>query len=359
MQGFDRARPLWEFTMVEGLADGRAALIAKIHHSITDGVGGMKLQMEMLDLERDPDERPEDQPLPPAPEAVDVTERQRWVDAVTYESRRQGDAARSSLSSALGTVRRLGSDPVGVGVDAVRTATSVGRMLRPTTEPMSTLMTERSLSVHFDVFRVPLKEMKAASKTVSGRLNDAFVGGVAGGFRRYHRHHGHDEVAALRMGMPINVRTEATATKAGNQFVPMRFAVPIDLDDPIAQMNAVRELVAKERAEPALALSDPLANLVNRLPATATTSLFGSMLRGVDFITSNVPGAPIPVFLGGAMLEAQIAFGPMSGAAANIVLVSYQDDLNIGVNTDPAAIPDPDVLYDYLVESFAEIATLA
>jgi WS/DGAT/MGAT family acyltransferase len=359
MQGFDRARPLWEFTMVEGLADGRAALIAKIHHSITDGVGGMKLQMELLDLERDPANPPELHDMPAAPEPEVLSERQRWIDAMVYETQRQGGAARSTAGSALDTLRRLTSDPVGVGVDALRTASSLGRLLRPTTEPMSPLMRDRSLSVHFETLRLPLRDMKAASKVVSGKLNDAFVAGVTGGFRRYHQHHGHDDVGMLRMAMPINVRTDATATKAGNQFVPTRFPVPIDLDDPIARMNSVRELVAKERAEPALALSDPLANLVNRLPATATTSLFGSMLRGVDFITSNVPGAPIPVFLCGAQLESQIALGPMSGAAANVVLVSYCDDLNIGVNTDPAAIPDPEVFLGFLEDSFGEILKLA
>jgi hypothetical protein len=120
----------------------------------------------------------------------------------------------------------------------------------------------------------------------------------------------------------------------------------------------VRELVARERAEPALSLSDPLANLVNRLPATATTSLFGSMMRGIDFVTSNVPGPPVPVYICGGRLLAQIAFGPLSGAAANITLVSYGDDLNIGVNTDPIAIPDPAVLLGFLDESFAEVIKL-
>jgi len=358
MQGFDRARPLWEFTVIEGLADGKAALVAKIHHSITDGVGGMKIQMEMLDLERDPDPRPEDD-LPDAPVAADITERQRWLDAVGYETRRQTELAQSRFSRGISAIKRLTEDPVGLGVDAVHTAGSLGRMLRPTTEPMSPLMVDRSLSVHFDVIQLPLRELKAASKVVSGRLNDAFVAGVVGGFRRYHQHHGHNLAGSLRMGMPINVRNDATARKAGNQFVPMRFAVPIDIDDPVVSMNAVRELVAKERAEPALALSDPLANLINRLPATATTSLFGSMLRGVDFITSNVPGAPIPVYLGGARLESQIAFGPMSGAAANIVLLSYCEDVNIGVNTDPAAIPDPDVFLGFLTDSFADLTKLA
>jgi hypothetical protein len=82
------------------------------------------------------------------------------------------------------------------------------------------------------------------------------------------------------------------------------------------------------------------------------------MLRGVDFTTSNVPGAPVPVYLAGARMDAQIAFGPMSGAASNVTLVSYLDDLNIGVNLDPAAVPDPDVLVGFLRDSFDEIIKL-
>src|SRR5262249_5685224 len=148
--------------------------------------------------------------------------------------------------------------------------------------------------------------------------------------------------------MPINVRDDSTANKAGNQFVPARFAVPVDIDDPIARMNALRELVAQQRAEPALAFSDPIANLLNRLPATATTGVFGAMLKGTDFVTSNVPGAPVPLFVSGARVESQIALGPMTGAATNVVLLSYCDDISIGVNTDPAAIPDADVYVECL-----------
>ena len=358
MQGFDRARPLWEFVVVEGLADGGAAVITKLHHSITDGVGGVKLQMEMLDLERDPRVKPEDE-LPDAPKAVALSETQRWLDAVTYETRRQTDAAVSAAGSAFGTLKRFTSDPVGVGVEALATVSSLGRLLRPSPEPLSTLMTGRSLSVRFDSLQLPLTDMKAAAKVVSGKLNDSFVAGVAGGLRRYHLHHGHRDDRSLRMSMPVNVRNESTAKKAGNQFVPMRFSIPIDFDDPIEQMNSVRELVAKERAEPALALSDPIANLVNRLPATATTSLFGSMMRGVDFVTSNVPGAPIDVYLAGARMQSQIALGPMAGASTNVTLVSYGDELNIGINSDPAAIPDPDVFVACLRDSFDEILKLA
>ena len=92
-------------------------------------------------------------------------------------------------------------------------------------------MTGRSLSVHFDTLSIGLTEAKAAAKVVGGTLNDAFVAATAGGFHRYHQALGAD-AAELRMTMPINVRTEETSDLAGNQFVPARFPIPLDLEDP-------------------------------------------------------------------------------------------------------------------------------
>ena len=76
---------------------------------------------------------------------------------------------------------------------------------------------------------------------------------------------------------------------------------------------------------------------------------------GIDFVTSNVPGVPIPVFFGGARMEAQFAFGPMSGAATNITLLSYLDEVQIAVNTDPAAIPDSEIFLSCLLEGIDEV----
>jgi diacylglycerol O-acyltransferase len=354
MQGFDRARPLWEFTLVEGLDENRSALITKLHHAITDGVGGVKMMMEMLDLDA---EGRDDLPLPHAPEPSPVTESRRIADAVAYEGRRQFRNATRLISSLASEAGKIRADPLGIGMDVLTTAGSVARMVSPAGEPLSPLMTDRSLSVRFDTLQVPIGPLKRASKLVGGRLNDGFVGGVTGGLFRYHREMG-VHVDHLRMTMPINVRTEATAGLAGNQFAPARFPVPVGIEDPIARMNAVRELMEAQRREPALALTDALAGILNRLPVTATTGIFGSMLRGIDFVTSNVPGPPVPVFLAGGRLERQIAFGPMTGAASNITLLSYIDDLNLGINTDPLAVTDPDLLVDCLRDSFEEIIKL-
>lgn len=351
MQGFDRARPLWEFVIVDGLADGGAAIIQKLHHAITDGVGGMQIAMVLLDLERD---APDDGDLPPVPEARVLTPAERTLDAIGHIARRNLGIARRARATLTGATVRAASDPAAVVRAAGETAASVGRMIAPATQPLSPLMTGRSLSVHFETLTFPLADLKAAAKVADGRLNDAFVAGVAGGLRRYHDKHG-QPVESLRMNMPINVRTDDTQNVAGNQFAPARFPVPLDIEDPVDRMRAVRDLVAGQRGEPALALLEPMSGLLNRLPTTVTTSLFGSMLKGVDFTTSNVPGAPIPVYVGGAELVAMFPFGPLAGAAVNVTLLSNRDDLNIGVNCDVAAVPDPEVLRDCLQDAFDEL----
>jgi diacylglycerol O-acyltransferase / wax synthase len=351
MQAFDRARPLWEFTVVEGLEEGRAGLIMKVHHAITDGVGGVKLMMSLLDLS---EEEPDLGPMPEAPQADAPSWPVRIVDSAEHERRRQTGIAQRIVGHAA----RLVTHPGDVGPRALANVQSMGRVLAPAFEPLSPLLAGRSLSVRFDPITLPVPELKAAAKVADGKLNDAFLAGVAGGLRRYHEVHG-VSVDSLRMSMPINVRNAATEGLAGNQFVPARFPIPLDIEDPVERMRAMRALVAAQRDEPSLGFVEGIAGVLNRLPRVAVTELFGRMLKGIDFVTSNVPGVPIPVWFAGAKLEAQFPFGPLAGSAMNITLLSYVDEAQVGVNTDPAAVPDPEVLVGCLVDAFDEIRKLA
>ncbi len=352
MQGFDRARPLWEFYVIDGLEGDRAAFIQKIHHSVTDGVGGVEIALTMLDLERDPTVDLGAMPDLPEPQRFSATE--LLQDGLTHEVRRQGGI----LSRLAGEVVKAAQNPSDTVTAAGDMAGSLARMLAPAYEPLSPIMRNRSLSSRFDHLTISLPDLKSAARAAGAKLNDAFVGAVAGGLRSYHAHHGVD-VDALRMGMPINIRDAASAVAGGNQFVPARFNVPTNIGDPVERMAAIRELVLAQRAEPALGFVEPMAGLLTRLPSRVTTQLFGSLLKGVDFTTSNVPGAPMEVFLAGARIEAQFPFGPLSGAALNITLMSGPEEVYIGVNTDPAAVPDPEVLVGCLQEGFDEILKLA
>ena len=224
-------------------------------------------------------------------------------------------------------------------------------------EPLSPIMTGRSLSVRFDTITSSLSKLKAAAKSVDGRLNDAFVAGVAGGLARYHAKHG-ASVDELRMTMPINVRPDSAEVVAGNNFVPARFAFPVAIEDPAERMRAIHELVIDQRDEPALEIVDSISGILNRLPLAVTTSVFGSMLKAIDVVTSNVPGAPYPLYIAGARMEANFGFGPLTGSASNITLLSYVDDLHLAVSTDPAAVPDPDLYVECLQDGLDEVIAL-
>jgi WS/DGAT/MGAT family acyltransferase len=274
-------------------------------------------------------------------------------DGFAHEFRRQTGI----LSRLAGEVVKAARNPSETATAANDMVSSLARMLAPAFEPLSPLMKARSLSSHFDALTISLPDLKSAAKAAGGKLNDAFVGAVAGGLSGYHARHGVD-VEALRMGMPISIR-DTSASAGGNQFVPARFAVPTNISDPVDRMAAIRELVQTQRAEPALGFVEPMAGLLTRMPSRVTTQLFGSMLKGVDFTTSNVPGAPMDVFLAGARVEATFPFGPLSGAALNITLMSGPEEVFIGINTDPAAVPDPAVLVECLQEGFDEILKLA
>ncbi|HMJ77589.1 MAG TPA: wax ester/triacylglycerol synthase domain-containing protein [Iamia sp.] len=358
MAGFDRARPLWEATLIEGMEDDRAALVLKVHHAITDGVGSIKLALIMFELERDA--AAED--LPDAPEAFVMSQAARWVDAIAHEQRRALGIARRSGStvagSAVAAASSAVSDPGGTVARVRETVESVARLAAPASAPLSPLMTGRSLSVRFDTIVVPMAAAKAAARAAGATLNDAFVAATCSGFARYHSEMG-ASADALRMTMPINVRTAGTEDVAGNQFVPARFPIPLDLADPVERMQVLHELVLGQRGEPSLGFVEPMAGLLRRLPTSLSTGLFGSMLKGVDLVTSNVPGAPIPIYTAGGRVEALYALGPLTGAAANLTLLSYLDDLHIGVNVDPAAVTEPDRLVAALRAGWDELLAVA
>jgi WS/DGAT/MGAT family acyltransferase len=354
MQGFDRARPLWEFTIASGFEGNKSAVIMKVHHAITDGVGGMQIQLELFDLDPDAETRP----MPSAPEAHVMSQPQRFADAFEHEVRRGATMASRLGLRALSATFAAIADPGATAESAGELAESVGRLLRPTLAPLSEEMSGRSLSVALGTLTMPLDKSKKAAAKAGGRLNDAFIAAMLLGIDEYHRQRG-NPAEKLRMAMPINVRAQSLGNVAGNAFIPARIEIPIDTENPTQLMGEVHNRVLHARDEPANSLVEVLSNSLNRLPTSMVTALMGSMMKGTDFTTSNVPGAPFDVYIDGVRLNAQFAFGPMAGAALNITLISYLNDCNIGVNIDPAAVLDPDLMMRCLQQGIDSVVAEA
>lgn len=349
MTAFDPARPLWEFTLVEGLTGGGAALVMKVHHALTDGIGGIQIAAHVVDLQR----RPADLgPLPPIPARSEPSTAEQLGEAVGFNLSRWAHVAGSLATTIPGAALRGVRHPVLAAGAVAATAGSLARFVRPVTSTLSPLMTERGLRWHFERLDLPLAQLKAAGKVNGGSMNDAFLAGVTGGLRHYHEHHG-TVADHLRVTMPISVRRDDHPA-GGNRVTLVRFEVPVAMVDPVARMQAIGSTSATLRRERSLPYSEAVAGVLNLLPASVT----GGMLKHIDFLASNVPGFPEPVYVGGALVEGFYPFGPTIGSAANVTLMSYRGTCNIGINTDLGAVPDPDVFLQCLVDGFDEVLAL-
>ncbi len=338
---FDPARSLWELTVVEGLANGFALVVQKVHHSLTDGVGAVRLAGILVDFERDtaaPAGRP------PGPTESPAT--RPWHAPLTGTLACVGGHGLRFLTDPLGSARRVAHGSV-----------VAGRLVAPALSPYSPLMRGRGLGRRLATLDVPLERLHAAARAADGTLNDAFLAAVAGALRRYHDIYG-APVEKLRVTMPIDLRA-ADDTLGGNRFSPVRFALPVDGEDAAQRVSDAARSAHPWRDEIALAVTDVLAAALNGLPPAVTTRVFGTMLKNVDFVATNVPGVVVPVYLAGAEVEREYAFGPASGAALSVVLVSHVDTCCIGLNVDTAAVREPDRLVECLRESFDEVLALA
>lgn len=360
MTAFDKDRPLWEFYLVDGLDGGRAGAIMKLHHAVSDGVGLVRMTESMVERDREASangerktRRLDDLSMPAPKSKTDLLR-----DAVSHR-------AEGVREGALGIARGVGAflgDLVTSPSETIEKSRemigSIGRLLSPIDEPMSPTMRERGMALSLNGFTVPLADLKSAGKSVGRTLNDAFVASVAGGLRKYHERCG-ERVDELQMMMPINMRSDDDkGARAGNQFAPARFVVPVGIEDPAERMGAIHEAVEEQRKEPALPYMDEIVAVMNRLPAAAVDQLMEGMVTSIDFVTSNVPGPRRPVFTSGAQIEHMFPFGPPAGAAVNITLFSYCGQCHIGINADRKAVSDPALLAECLKQGFAEVLSL-
>jgi len=362
----DRTRPLWRFVLISGLEGGRGALWAIIHHSVADGIGQMRMAEMYQDLERD---------APPAPE-VDLE--QVIDDAVAaHQAKESGGNTADSVMSTLrnsashlarrqwGIGRRMAgevalwpadprriNDTVGVAVDTVKAA---ARQLSPSSErsPASRLWSDRSRHRHLEWVRVDVDELKAAGKALGGSINDAFLAGLVEGVHRYHVEHD-TPIESTNTSFVLSTRSDGKA--GGNSFTPVPLTLPAGPMSPgervAAVVNATAE--AKDEAQRTGGMTG-LSGVANLLPISVVTQAARSAAHHIDFATSNLRGAPIPLYCAGAKVLATVAMGPVAGTGANITAMSYDGAFDMGIFVDPEAITDPTAFAANVAASFADL----
>jgi len=347
----DLERALWEVVYVEGLDGGRAALLSKFSHAITDGVGGIELFGQVYDTERDAPPRP----MPPLPIPRDVT----GDDLVRRELSRlpvtAWSAGRAFVAEAVGSAGRLVRRPSASVAEAVSFAESARRVLGPPPAAPSPLLRRRSLTARTHVLEVPLADLRAAAKSAGASVNDAYLAALCGGLGRYHETLG-VPVDALPLALPVSLRT-AEDPAAGNRFAGVTIAAPVGEPDPAERMRLIREQVIAGRNEPAIDVIGRLAPVLSLLPDPALLAIT-DRITPPDVQASNVPGYTQETFLAGARVERQYGMGPLPRVAMMAVLISRAGICTLTVRYDTLSFAVPDELEKSLQLGLDEVIEL-
>lgn len=348
MTDFDKERPLWRVTVLEGLPGGKSAVLQKLHHAIIDGQGMVQLGRTLFDS------APEDADLGPMPEAPDpvVLDTKGFLQAVVRNN--VGWVARTveDVISGIGPVALAAiKNPKETIGKVVGTAESILKFTKTPMAPLSPIMQGRSINYHFHTIDIDFATFRAAAKKRGRTVNDLYLAAICVGLNRYHEKMG-SPVGELRMSMPISLRTAKDEGKAdqGNAVSVARFEIPVDaaIDD---LLEAAASTVRRWRDEPALKLADYMAELSRFLPP----DLVSAAAQTSDVTASNVPGPPETVWLAGARALRWYPLIGTIGAAVNVSMLTYDGVASVGVSSDDAAVTDRGELIAGLRYGFAEV----
>jgi diacylglycerol O-acyltransferase / wax synthase len=353
----DRHRPLWEAWMVEGLTDGRWALISKVHHCMVDGISGTDLMVLLLDPTRERTQPPTDT-WTPAPEPSEETLVVGALRDLLLLPAEQLRAARSVLRRPRAAATALW--------DSMQGAVALGREL----VPAPALSIEGPIGPHrrWATARANLDELKQIRSVFGGTVNDAVLTVITGAFRDLLVSRG-DPVdgVALRSLVPVSVRATDDHT-ANNQVSASVVELPIGCADPLERLEATRRqmdaLKASHQADASGAVTSMAAFTVPMLYAlglrSGTTALRYLPQRSVNTVTTNVPGPRQPLYaLGREMLE-YLPFVPISqGVRIGISILSYNGKVRFGVTGDYDTMPEVEWFCRRIEAGVAELVELA
>jgi diacylglycerol O-acyltransferase / wax synthase len=367
MEPLDRTRPLWRMVIIEGLESGQGALWTIVHHAISDGIGQLRMAEMFQDLERDVDPTPEiDLEGLVAEKVAGFAQLEAGGDLGSSLATTAAHSVSHLLRRTVGTARRAAGEVAIWPADPARATEAIGdvaTLVRTTAEQLSSgsgegivgapLFHERSRHRHLETVRVPLDELKAASRAVGATINDSFVAVMADAVVRYHEER-NAPFDIINVSFVISTRTDDLA--GGNAFTPVAVQLPATSMPLVERLAATRDVVAEARESATRGGGiTALSGVLNLLPTSVVTRTARAQAAKLDLATSNLRGAPIPLYIGGAEVQYSVTMGPLAGTPCNATALSYQNSFDIGLFIDPVAIKEPAAFRDCVEAVFAEL----
>jgi diacylglycerol O-acyltransferase len=345
----DRSKPLWEMYFIEGLANGRIAVLGKIHHALADGVASANLLARGMDLQPDPQAERASYATDPAPGRAELV-RSAFADHMRQIGRLPG-------------VMRYTAQ----GINRVRKSSKKlsPELTRPFTPPPSFMNHRVDAQRRFATATLALADVKETAKHLGVTINDMVLGISAGALRtlslKYDGHADHPLLASVPVSFDFS-----RDRISGNRFTGVMMVVPIELEDPIERVRAVHAAAVDAKETHHLMGPELVSRWSAYFPPAPAERLFGWLAekdgqnKVLNIPISNVPGPRDYGRVGGALVTEIYSVGPLTtGSGLNITVWSYVDQLNISVLSDGATLEDPHELTDAMIEAFVEIRRAA
>ena len=354
-QALDRSRPLWELWLVEGLADGRFAVLSKTHHALVDGVSGVDIATVLFDTAAEP--------LPvAAPEHEWVarplpTSAQLLADALLERATVPQEIVRGIRATLRGPRAMAGRLSRGMG--------SVGALARTGLQaaPPSPFNVRIGPHRRFTWVSADLGQFKAIKNALGGTVNDVVLAVVAGALGRYMRLHGQStDGPGLKAMVPVSVRADIERGALGNRVAAMWVTLPVGVTDPVERLHGLSADMQGIKQSGQAVGAEILTRVSGFAPPTimAQAARLQARQRLFNLVVTNVPGPQFPLYLLGRELESIYPMVPLAeNTAVGIAILSYHGQLNFGLVADYDALADVEVLADELRASIEELAAAA
>jgi diacylglycerol O-acyltransferase / wax synthase len=343
----DRRYPLWQLYFADGLADGRIAVIGKVHHVLADGVASANLMARAMEW---PDSRPHEReplasdPAPTTAELLKFATRDHVMRIRALPS-----AIRSGVAGAYRIQRRA------------RRRRQHPELASRFDPPPTFLNHKLSAGRTFASATLPLADIKAISKKLDVTINDVVLTIAAGGLRRLLLKYGERAERPLIASIPTATDTSPDRI-SGNALATMLVSLPVQIDDPMQRLQLIRTStdIAKEDHE--LLGPTVVSQWLEFVPPAIMRTVFRWTSRReapnqlFNVIVSNVPGPRERGRIAGAVVAEIYSVGPLAaGSALNVTVWSYVDQLNVAVLSDDSTLGDTHDVTDALLAAFAEL----
>jgi diacylglycerol O-acyltransferase / wax synthase len=336
-QRLDRSKPLWEIWLVDRMAGGRFALIAKTHHALVDGISGVDITTVLFDTSPDPmpSGSPPEQwtarPLPGQAKLLGeaLLERTTVPGEMTRGARALTRHPRRAIRSVRETLSNLGASALpGIGHPAPHTPLNV------------------DIGPHrrYTWVDAELARFKAIKDTLGGTLNDVVLASVSLALGSHLRAQGHDtEGLVMRAMVPVSVRADAERGALGNRVAAIWAPLPVGVEDPAACLDQIRLAMEDLKRSGQAVGAQMITNLAGFAPPTilSQAARLQARQRFFNLVVTNVPGPQFPLYLLGHRLQSLYPVVPLARKQAlGIAVMSYDGHLGFGLLADYDAIPE-------------------